>query len=401
MTLEKLQAVVFDLDGTLLDRRASFERFIRDQRERFAQPLQAVLPDIYVQTLIRLDRNGYAPRSELFAGLAAQFDLPAALADELLMDYRAGFPGACMLFPGVHETLAGLRASGLKLGLITNGSVSMQTRKLEHLSLSSSFDVVVISAAEGVSKPDPQIFHRALARLQADPARSVFVGDHPDVDVAGARAAGMRAVWRRDSTVPRLVEADATIEEVEDLLAVLGVVVLRRPRLDEEDELLRAHRATSPEVPSFLHHYQEGMSLRRYLEVLDEQERPTNLPPGQVPSTFLLAFTGRRIVGRVAIRHTLNDSLLRVGGHIGYVVVPEFRRRGHATAILRLALQVAGERLGIGRVLVTCDDDNVGSIRTIENNRGVLENTVRGPDGQPKRRYWIDVSRRRQEIPDM
>jgi predicted acetyltransferase len=169
-----------------------------------------------------------------------------------------------------------------------------------------------------------------------------------------------------------------------------GALVLRRPREDEEDEFIRAHRATSPEVAHFLHYYQEGMPLRRYLAVLDEQQRGLNLPPNHVPSTFLFAFVDRRIVGRVSIRHTLNDFLRRAGGHIGYVVVPEFRRQGHATTILRLALGIAREGLGIGRVLLTCDDDNIGSIRVIEKNGGVLENVVSGPDlMKPKRRYWI------------
>lgn len=169
-------------------------------------------------------------------------------------------------------------------------------------------------------------------------------------------------------------------------------LVLRRPREDEEDEFLRAHRATTPEVPYFLHYYEEGMSLRRYLEVLDERERGLGLPANHVRSTFLFAFKGDRIVGRVSIRHALNDLLLRAGGHIGYVVVPDFRRQGHATAMLRLALHFAHQKLGHDRVLLTCDDDNIGSIKTIENNGGVLENVVIGPDlDKPKRRYWIDA----------
>ncbi len=132
------------------------------------------------------------------------------------------------------------------------------------------------------------------------------------------------------------------------------------------------------------------MSFRRYLEVLAERERGENLPANQVPSTFLFAFAGTRIVGRVSIRHALNPYLERFGGHIGYVVVPEYRRQGYATAILRQALQIARQKLGLTRVLVTCDDDNVGSIRTIEKNGGVLENIVAGPEGAtPKRRYWI------------
>lgn len=72
--------------------------------------------------------------------------------------------------------------------------------------------------------------------------------------------------------------------------------------------------------------------------------------------------------------------------------MPEFRRRGYATTILRLSLQIASEKFGIHRILVTCDDDNIGSIKTIEKNGGILENIVSGPDlDKPKRRYWIEA----------
>ena len=170
-------------------------------------------------------------------------------------------------------------------------------------------------------------------------------------------------------------------------------LILRIPREDEEEEFLRAHRATSPTVPSFLHYYEEGMRFARYLKVLAQQEQGVNLPSADhVPSTFLFAFVRNRIVGRVSIRHALNQVLERLGGHIGYVVVPEFRRQGYATEILRQALQIAHDKWGLRRILVTCDDDNIGSIRTIERNGGILENVVDGPDlDKPKRRYWIGV----------
>lgn len=172
------------------------------------------------------------------------------------------------------------------------------------------------------------------------------------------------------------------------------LLALRLPREDEEQEFLRAHRATTPEVPNFLHYYEEGMPFRRYLDVLEQRARGEGLPPEHVPSTFLFAFDGQRIVGRVSIRHELNDLLLRLGGHIGYVVVPEFRRRGYATAMLRQSIEIAHRRLGIARVLVTCNDDNIGSIRTIEKNGGVLEDVVVRADSRPKRRYWIDARAR-------
>jgi len=218
-----LEAVVFDLDGTLLDRRRSFERFVRDQWNRFSPVLQSVDPAEYVRTLVALDRDGYAPRNELFAATLAQFELPSDLAETLLRDYRAGFPSACVLFPDAAQTLSSLRAAGLKLGLITNGSLRMQSSKLKSLALVPAFDTVLISDAEGVSKPNPEIFRRASERLSTDPEQAVFVGDHPDVDVLGARRAGMKAVWRRDRSLSRTVEADGIIENLGDLLPLLGL----------------------------------------------------------------------------------------------------------------------------------------------------------------------------------
>ena len=174
-------------------------------------------------------------------------------------------------------------------------------------------------------------------------------------------------------------------------------VQLRLPRPDEEVEFLRAHEATTPDVPTFLHYYEEGMGFRQYIARLERHARGEAVPAGHVPSTFLFAFDGPRIVGRVTIRHQLNDYLARTGGHIGYVVVPEFRRRGYATVMLRRAIEFARERLRLTRVLLTCDDDNIASIRTIEKNGGALENVVSGPDlVKPIRRYWVDVTRTRQ-----
>jgi predicted acetyltransferase len=167
-------------------------------------------------------------------------------------------------------------------------------------------------------------------------------------------------------------------------------LLLRLPTPAEEQEFLRAHRATSPEVPYFLHFYSDGLRFSDYLELLAQQRSGANLPADRIPSTFLFAFVGARIVGRVSIRHWLNESLERVGGHIGYVVVPEFRRRGYATEMLRQALELARQQLNIRRVLLTCDDDNVGSIRTIEKNAGKLADVITGLElSKPKRRYWI------------
>jgi predicted acetyltransferase len=104
----------------------------------------------------------------------------------------------------------------------------------------------------------------------------------------------------------------------------------------------------------------------------------------------LVATVDGEICGRASIRFTLNDKLLADGGHIGYCVLPPFRRRGIATEILRQSL-IVGRAHGIRRVLMTCDDDNIGSASVIERCGGVLDPSwpLTTTDGTPKRRYWI------------
>lgn len=97
----------------------------------------------------------------------------------------------------------------------------------------------------------------------------------------------------------------------------------------------------------------------------------------------------KRIYGALHLRHTLNDDLLRTGGHIGYGIRPSERRKGYATKMLSLALPIA-KSLGLNKVLVTCNMDNYASAKTIINNGGVLENEVQDGD-ETIQRYWISL----------
>ena len=125
-----------------------------------------------------------------------------------------------------------------------------------------------------------------------------------------------------------------------------------------------------------------------YIARVEAQSRGADVPPGRVPATFLLAEVDGAIVGRVSIRHELNDYLERFGGHIGYAVRPAHRRRGYGRAILRQSLDVA-RSVGLSRVLLTCDDTNAASVRIIESCGGLLEDVVAADEGERLRRYWI------------
>jgi predicted acetyltransferase len=136
--------------------------------------------------------------------------------------------------------------------------------------------------------------------------------------------------------------------------------------------------------------FEPAMEWRTYLTALADYRRRLNLPDGLVPASYLVADVARTIVGRASVRHELNDVLEREGGHIGYGVLPVHRRRGYATEILRQSLVIARAN-GVERVLVTVDDDNVGSITVIESCGGQLDSVIRtAGSAQPIRRYWFD-----------
>ncbi|MGZ4687912.1 GNAT family N-acetyltransferase [Oryzihumus sp.] len=118
-------------------------------------------------------------------------------------------------------------------------------------------------------------------------------------------------------------------------------------------------------------------------ELLAKALPETPRPADHVPDTVLWVVDGEQMLGRVSIRHSLTPFLLEVGGHIGYAVRPSARRRGHASAALRLALAVAHD-LGIDPALLTCDEDNTASRLVIERAGGRLDDVRAG-----KRRYWL------------
>ena len=161
------------------------------------------------------------------------------------------------------------------------------------------------------------------------------------------------------------------------------------PQLSEMlDEWKANPDATPDDLTPWAIFKNDHRNIDQYLKNLEITE-PHD---GKVPdSVFFLLDTERNILlGAVNIRHSLNEYLLKFGGHIGDGIRPSERRKGYATEMVRLAL-LECKKLGIDRVLMVCEKANVASAKTIIKNGGILENEFVDDNGEINQRYWIDL----------
>ena len=190
-----ISAVLFDLDETLLDRTTSLISFLADQHSRFMDRLGCAPLEVWRDRFLVLDARGHIHKAVVYPALLDEFGGDPKAAGELMDDYRDRCCQHARGFSGMAEVLGMIRSRGLQLGIVTNGETAFQMRHVEALGLAALVDIVLISEAEGLRKPDAALFLRAADKLGVDPAHCLFVGDNPEVDILGACAAGMRTAW--------------------------------------------------------------------------------------------------------------------------------------------------------------------------------------------------------------
>lgn len=212
--------MVFDLDGTLLNRDASVKIFIENQYERLNKWLNHVPIEKYSKRFIELDNRGYVWKDKVYQQLVDEFDMTGVTWEELLQDYISQFHSSCVPFPNLISTLEKLKGYNLKLGMITNGKGQFQLDNIKSLGIERYFETILISEWEGMKKPEPPIFQKALKNLNVLPSESIYAGDHPVNDVEASQNAGMIGVWKRDSQWDN-VKADFKVDDLEEIPLII------------------------------------------------------------------------------------------------------------------------------------------------------------------------------------
>ncbi len=133
------------------------------------------------------------------------------------------------------------------------------------------------------------------------------------------------------------------------------------------------------------------MSFDDFLKRMRERESNEIREKGLVPATlYFLVDEKNKICGALDIRHELNEYLEKFGGHIGYGIAPSERKKGYGKIQLKLGLEEA-KKIGLKKVLITCDDNNIGSAKTIEACGGIYNDTLADAEGNRIKRYFIEV----------
>ena len=200
-----MRAVLFDLDDTLYDHthaiRAALQAvaarapaLLQQGFDQFFREYDKALDDVHPRVVageLTFDQARALRYERLLAWCGDDASNPQDLAQVQVAVYRHNE----RLVEHAESLLLALRNDGLKLGIVTNSVRSEQQAKLERMGIDQYFDALIVSGDHQVAKPDPRLFSIALDAIGADASDTVFVGDRVHIDVHGAQAVGMRAVW--------------------------------------------------------------------------------------------------------------------------------------------------------------------------------------------------------------
>jgi len=215
-----MDAVLFDLDQTILDRTQSLNAFVLWQARGM---LRNSVTDAheFCNRFIDLDANGTVWKDAVYSALIEEFKISDWSVQELLKSYELCFSGFCKPKPNIVPAIQLLHHEGYKLGVVSNGKSPFQERNFNALGLAQWFDAVVVSESVGCRKPEPEIFHIACDKLGTSAERCVFVGDNAEADILGANNVGMFSVFVPGHQRRAFAEADAECGDFSHLVSIV------------------------------------------------------------------------------------------------------------------------------------------------------------------------------------
>lgn len=215
-----IKAILFDLDGTILDRESSLNNFIDDQYNKFISYLKHIERTTFKNKFIELDNNGYVWKDKVYAQLIDYFNINNLTPDVFLNDYTTNFRKNCLPYPNLYKTLKILNANNYKLGIITNGKFPFQYKNIEALKIEEYMDIILVSEKEEIKKPNPLIFERAAKKLGVKLNECIFVGDSLENDYKASNSAGMYAIYKGNNDQDSI----NTIPTIKDLSEILCII---------------------------------------------------------------------------------------------------------------------------------------------------------------------------------
>lgn len=215
-----IKSVLFDLDGTLLDRRSSLRRFAHWQASGMLRR-EISDPEVFCERFTELDGNGGVLKNEVYSQLVDLFDIRDWSVAELTRSYDLCFSGFCRPKEGVVNAVSALQSMGFILGVVSNGRSPFQERNFHALGMSELFEVLIVSGSVGLRKPDRRIFELATGQTGIAAKDTAFVGDNPEADIDGANACGMYTVYIPGHFGQTCNAADATCAHYDHLVDLI------------------------------------------------------------------------------------------------------------------------------------------------------------------------------------
>lgn len=210
-----VKAIIFDLDGTLIDRQKAFKEFLYNEFNKYT--IDEELINNMIEDILVWDDYGRVPRNISFGKWEEKYNLEGLTAKKLDEIWKKESGKTCYLYDDVRPTLTELKKK-YKLAILTNGSPTSQRRKLDSIDIYDLIEYSLISGEYEVNKPDPKIYRFVCDNLGYKPQECVYVGDTFDIDYEGAINAGLKAVFVNHK---KEVHPDATmINDLKELLDI-------------------------------------------------------------------------------------------------------------------------------------------------------------------------------------